>query len=100
MFIPNETEIANATFSQNSHSEFQTDGPVDTIGMNVRKGIENMPVYVQATKGYGETMANCFLFPVSKMLKMLTLFTNTSCLTLEPRKQPCRRKREVLTKTS
>lgn len=40
MFIPNETEIANETFSQNSHSEFQTDGPVNTIGMNVRNSNE------------------------------------------------------------
>lgn len=41
MYIPNETEIANAVFSQNSdHCELQTDGPVKTMEINVRKGIK------------------------------------------------------------
>jgi hypothetical protein len=68
--------------------------------INVRKGIKNMPVCVQATKGYGETMANCFLFSSLKEAEMLTLCINVSSFTPEPRKQPWMRKREVLTKTS
>lgn len=73
MFIPNETEIANAIFSQNSHSGLQTDGPVNTMEINVRKGIKNIPVCVQATKDYGETKSNCFLFSSLKDTEMLIL---------------------------
>ena len=100
MFIPNPTEIDNEIVSQNSHSELQTDGPVNTMEINVRTGTKNIPVCVQATKGYDETKANCFLFSSLKDAEMLTLCTNASSLTPEPRKQPCMRKRKVLTKTS